>query len=481
MKLFSKLALYGFTTILVLGGCKKDWDGHNSVTDERLTSDLLTLLKGTTNLSKFADMVVKAGYDTVLASSKTFTLFAPTNDALASLDPGIVSDPDKLKAFVSNHIASQSFFTAKVTDTARIEMLSGKYQNMLGKKVDNAAIVSADQLAKNGVLQVIDKMLPVLPTCWEAMTVSPDFPANQADFLERLNYLGFDPETAEVVGIDPNTGEPIYKPGTGMVESNYYWDKVYDLRDEEEQYTYFAIENDGFSSEINKYRPYFNTGVSESTDSVASLHVLRDLAVKGKYEPAQLPDTLLSKFGTKVGIDKSQIRKTIPCSNGIIYVMGSLPVAPSAKFRSRIIEAEDYLSASHNRRSNTYFRDRINPLTGLPYRDILVSGHGVAMFNLRYALSEMPTMKYKAYWVAVNDFQSGTFSQRLTIDSTTNDTKAPLPYVVVPVKTYSEVFIGEFTLNTFKSSLNIYLMAANSTTSSANPITCDYIRIEPVN
>ncbi len=478
MKIVSKLALFGLAALLILGGCQKDWDSHNSIMDNRLTKDLLTRLMETSNLSKFAGLVVKAGYDTVLSSSKTFTVFAPTNDALATLDPAIENDLAKLKPFIANHIAYQSLVTTKVTDTARIEMLSGKYQNMLGRKIETATISEADQLAKNGILQVVDKMLPALSNCWEAITTSTDFPTAQAAYLKKLNYTGFDPAKAEVIGIDPNTGEPIYKPGTGNLPANYYLDKVYDLRIEENQYTFFAVENTGFTDEVTKYSPYFKTDVQQVSDSIASYQVLKDFAYEGYYAIAQLPDTLVSKFGVKVGIDKSKITKTIACSNGVIYVLSSLPVAPSTKFLSRIIEAEDYLSTSHDRRGNTFFRDRINPLTGKPYRDILVLNHGVAMFNLRYALSDMPTMKYKAYWVAVNDFQTGTFSQRVAIDSTTS---VAVPYTVVPVQTYSEVYIGEFTLATFKPSLNIYLMAANTTTAATNPVVCDYIRIEPVN
>jgi hypothetical protein len=387
----------------------------------------------------------------------------------------------KLKTFIANHIAYQSYVTTKITDTARIEMLNGKFQNMLGKKIASASISEADQLAKNGILQVVDKMLPVLPNCWEAMTASADFPTAQAAFMRKLDYTGFDPDEAEVIGIDPNTGAPIYRPGTGNLPSNLYWDKVYDLRMEEKQYTYFAVENMGFTDEVAKFNPYFKTGVQEVSDSLASFQVLKDFAYDGKYLLSQLPDTMVSKFGVKVGVDKSRITKTIECSNGIIYVMSSLPVAPSTKFISRIIQAEDYLSSSHDRLGNTRFRDRINPLTGLAYRDILVSGHGVARFNLRYALSDMPTMKYRAYWVAVNDFQTATFSQRITIDSATASTTAPFPYKLVPVLTYSEEYIGEFTLATFKSTLDIYLMAANTGTAAANPIVCDYIRIEPVN
>jgi len=478
MKSTNKLLLIALTAMLTFGGCKKDWDSHNAITDEQLNVNLFEKIQANSKLSKFAELLVKSGYDKVLASSKNFTVYAPTNDALTGLDPAIVSDTAKLNPFIANHIANQSYYSGKITDTLRIEMLNFKFHNVLGNKIESAAITEPDQLSKNGVLQVIDKMLPVLPNCWDAMYAGSGFPLKQAEYLKKLNYTGFDPNTAEVIGIDPLTGNPIYKPGTGSVPRNMYWDRVYDLRIEKEQYTYFAIDDAGFDGEAVKFATYYKSPDPLITDSVTRFAVLKDYAFKGKYAMASLPDTMVSKSGVKVGIDKSKITRTISCSNGVIYVMSAMIVAPATKFISRVIQAENYASSSHDRRGNTFFRDRLNTVTGLNYRDVLVQGHGVARFSLRYPVVEMPTMKFRAYWVAVNDFQTATFSQKLSIDSINN---ATIPYVVVPVTTFTEVFIGEFTLTSYIATRDIYLTAANSTTAAANPLVCDYIRIEPVN
>ncbi len=478
MKIMNKLLLIAFAAMWIAGGCNKDWDGHNAITDEQLTVNLFEKIQANSKLSKFAELLVKSGYDKVLASSENFTVFAPTNDALAGLDPAIVNDTAKLNPFVANHIANQSYYAAKTTDTLRIEMLNYKYHNMLGNKIESATITEPDNLAKNGVLQVVDKMLPVLSNCWEAMYAGTGFPVKQAEYLKKLNYTGFDPATAEVIGIDPLTGDPIYKPGTGSVPRNRYWDRVFDLRTESAQYTYFAIEDAGFDGEATKFATYYKSPDPLISDSVTRFAVLKDYAFNGKYELSALPDTMISKSGVKVGIDKSKILRSIPCSNGIIYVVSALNIAPATKFISRVIQAENYASSSHDRRNNTFFRDRLNTVTGLNYRDVLVSGHGVARFSLRYPMSELPTMKYKAYWVAVNDFQTATFSQKLSIDSITN---ATIPYVVVPLTTFTEVYIGEFTLANYMDTRDIFLTAANSTTAAANPLVCDYIRIEPVN
>ena len=42
----------------------------------------------------------------------------------------------------------------------------------------------------------------------------------------------FDTSHAVVIGVDPNTGAPVYQPGNRFVFTNLFWNKVYDLRDE---------------------------------------------------------------------------------------------------------------------------------------------------------------------------------------------------------------------------------------------------------
>ncbi len=52
-------------------------DDHNAITDTAVDKDLFTRISENTNLSKFTELLTKTGYDKVIASSKTFTVFAP--------------------------------------------------------------------------------------------------------------------------------------------------------------------------------------------------------------------------------------------------------------------------------------------------------------------------------------------------------------------------------------------------------------------
>lgn len=497
MRMNLNTLLLGLTlTGLFFAGCKK-WEDHNAVTDPALTKTLSQQIKETANLSKFSELLTKSGYDKVIASSKTFTVYAPTDAALASLDASIVNDTAKLRAFIGNHIATQVYATSAVTAPKRVPMLNGKYQNLLNKTIEDATIVQADKFASNGVLQVIDKMLPVLNNTWEALQTNSVIPAAQKAYMLSLYRKVFDATNAVQVGVNPTTGEPIYQPGTDSITTNLFWRNVYDLRDESKQFTMFVLTDAAWNSEVNKYRPYTATitNNADSTTAFASWAVVKDLAIEGAYKATIATDTVFSKANVKVPVNKAAIVQTIKTSNGVIYVMDKVDVQPRDKIQPIVIQAENYsgtfvaTSTSNDpidRRSNTYFRDRYNPVTGKNFTDVNIYNHGKAQLNILYRVPNVfSNVKYKAYWVALNDFNGNppaTFSQKLAFGSPTDNTftlQNANGYTTVPAKVYDEVLVGETTLPAYQPVLNMYLTSANSTSAAANPLVADYIRLEP--
>lgn len=463
-------------SVLVIAGCSKLTDDHNAISNTDLKNNLYERIAANPDLSKFTEYLLKTGYDKLLNASGNYTVFAPVNAAFSAItDPTILTDTAKLRKFIGNHIAYQLYNTNVITTSTRIALVNGKYVNMLQKKVDDAVITSADNLAANGLLQVTDKIIPYLTNCWEFMSTT-NAPSKQSAFMLSLFQKVFDSTNAVVIGVNPTTGDPVYQPGTDSVFTNLFWHKVHDLRDEKKQFTYFMLTDNAWDAEVTKYSPYFSTSSPDSTKKGASWHIVRDFAVEGVYNPSTIPDTILSKFDTKVPVERASIVATYKTSNGIVYIMSKIDVQAKSKFKTILIQAENYNGTSNDRRNNTYFRDRFNTLTGQDFRDVLVLGHGVALFNIRYDLTEMPSIPYKAYWVALNDFQTATFTQKLGIGTATSTT---FGYTTVGLNNYDEVYIGQFTMPGYRPFFNIYLTAANSTTSSANPLVCDYIKLVP--
>jgi len=456
--------------------CSKMTDEHNAINNNDLKNSLFEKISNTPDLSLFTGYLKQTGYDKLLSASGNYTVFAPVNSVFASIsDPTQLTDTSKLRKLIGNHIAYQLYNTAQVTTTTRIALVNGKYINMLAKKVDDANITYADKIAANGLLQVTDKIIPYLNNSWEFLS-NANAPSKQSTYMLSLFQKVFDTSHAVVIGVDPNTGAPIYQTGTDSVFTNLYWSKVHDLRDEKKQFTFFMLTDNAWDAEVTKYSPYFSTTSPDSTKNAASWHIISDFAVEGVYDPTTVPDTILSKFNTKVPVTRTEIVSTYKTSNGIVYVMKKIDVQPSSKFKTILIEAENYNATSADRRNNTYFRDRFNSVTNLDFRDVLVLNHGVATFNIRYDVKEVPSIKYKAYWVALNDFQTVTHTQKLGIGTAASTTFA---YTTVSLANYNEVYLGEFTMPGYRPVLNVYLVAANSTTNTANPLVCDYIKLVP--
>jgi uncharacterized surface protein with fasciclin (FAS1) repeats len=98
-----------------------------------------------------------------------FTVFAPTDEAFAKLPKGTVEalllpeNKDKLVAVLTYHVVSGKVMAADVVKLDRATTVQGQdvmIKVMDGKvMVDNANVASADVIASNGVIHVIDQVI----------------------------------------------------------------------------------------------------------------------------------------------------------------------------------------------------------------------------------------------------------------------------------------------------------------------------------
>jgi hypothetical protein len=478
-----------------LTGCKK-WDDHTKLTTQDLSKSLSEEISQHSNLSKFYDYLKKTGLDKELSSSKTYTVWAPTNSALQTLDASIVADSAKLRAFLSNHIALESYFKANTTQAVRVPMLNGKMVTFTGTNFDDATLTEADKFVSNGVLHVIDKFIPVYSNAWELLN-STKGTYQQSSYILSLTKNVFDPTNAIVDSINAQTGQPVYHAGTDSIVRNSFNTNVYDLQDESKQYTFFILTDAGFNTEITKLSPYFTTSTPDSTRNLASFAVVKDLVVDGYYTVDQLPSVLTSKFGVKIPIDKSKIVETRKLSNGIAYVINGINFDVKDKIPTVIVQGENYrgfynsigdpVTPRQNNVSAVFIRNRVNPNTGEQFKDMFVYGHGISGLNALYTVNKLPSIKYKVYWVAVDDtlrlngnINPVTFTQKLAMGARGTNllpTVAPLTNNITPLN-YNEVYLGDYVMPAY-GDLNMFLTANASTGNGTNSLNLDYIKLVP--
>jgi uncharacterized surface protein with fasciclin (FAS1) repeats len=96
-------------------------------------------------------------------------VFAPTDAAFAALPAGTVADllkPEnkaKLAAILTYHVVpgrvTSGDIAGKAMDVTTVQGTTLKVDAMQGVMVDEARVVTADVMASNGVIHVIDKVV----------------------------------------------------------------------------------------------------------------------------------------------------------------------------------------------------------------------------------------------------------------------------------------------------------------------------------
>ncbi|MEM7463295.1 MAG: fasciclin domain-containing protein [Pseudomonadota bacterium] len=116
-----------------------------------------------------------AGLADALATGENLTVFAPTDEAFAALPEGTVENllkpenKDQLVAVLSYHVLPRKLSSNMLPGrTIHVKTIKSSGDNLLsvtksgsGVSVDEANVISADVMADNGIIHVIDKvMLP---------------------------------------------------------------------------------------------------------------------------------------------------------------------------------------------------------------------------------------------------------------------------------------------------------------------------------
>lgn len=133
--------------------------------------DLVTTAIEAGSFQTLVAAVKAAGLVETLQGPGPFTVFAPTDEAFASLPAGaldaLLKDPEALRSVLTYHVVPGRIMAAEVVaagsaapatvqgDALTIRVVDGRVL------VDGATVVTADITASNGVIHVIDKV--VLP------------------------------------------------------------------------------------------------------------------------------------------------------------------------------------------------------------------------------------------------------------------------------------------------------------------------------
>ena len=128
---------------------------------------IAALAAGTPQLSTLLSLVKKAGLADELSGSTKLTVFAPTNAAFkkvpkATLD-ALAKNPAALERVLLYHVVSGKVTAAKVVTLRSAKTLAGPSVKIrvTGRtvRINAAKVTTADVMASNGVVHVIDRVL----------------------------------------------------------------------------------------------------------------------------------------------------------------------------------------------------------------------------------------------------------------------------------------------------------------------------------
>lgn len=108
-----------------------------------------------------------AGLVETLSGEGPFTVFAPTNEAFAALPAGVLDalllpeNKDALVKILTYHVVPGTVLAADIADgdVATVEGMNVTLSTANGVTVNGANVVTADVLAANGVIHVVDAVL----------------------------------------------------------------------------------------------------------------------------------------------------------------------------------------------------------------------------------------------------------------------------------------------------------------------------------
>ncbi len=164
---YSVFLLFVFSSVLVTSCMKMDDHSDRMAADERM--DIVETAISAGSFSTLTTALTKAGLVETLKGPGPFTVFAPTDEAFSKLPADTLENllkpenREKLVSILTYHVVPENVTSAQVVKLDSAETVNGKEVNIKVRNgtvmVDNATVITADIMASNGVIHVIDEVI----------------------------------------------------------------------------------------------------------------------------------------------------------------------------------------------------------------------------------------------------------------------------------------------------------------------------------
>lgn len=293
---------------LALGACS-DWDDHFDAESSILPSQKTSLwesIKNDGELTQFAALLEKTGYDKTISSSQSFTIWAPKDNSTGFNYTALSSWSDSIliNDFVKNHVSRANTLLTGKKNQERVYMLNKKLMFINGYSAENKGLYTIQDIGigtaniatANGTLHKLEGIIPFTPNIYETLDTTNHQIDSIAKYFRKYHKREIDKKKS-TAGPAMN-GELTYID-TVFSESNslYSLFNAY-INHEDSSYTMILPTNAAWTeakatiSQYYHYAPEFTV-----LQTVNSTNGTKDTIVNvALRDPEQLKDSMVNRM-----------------------------------------------------------------------------------------------------------------------------------------------------------------------------------------
>ena len=250
--------------LLVAASCS-DFDDYNKGVADVTASANQTLwqnIQQNPQLSDFASLVKKSGFDQDLDATQYYTVWAPLNGTFNASSYQELDKDALLRQFVKNHIASYGHLAAGTTEE-RVMMLNEKSYDFSGTSsyvFNGVDLAQANLPSNNGILHTLNGVASFYPNLYEFVTDKDLSAGKNIDSLRNyfLHYENTYLDTERSVLGSIVNGMQTYVDSV-MITENSLWNSLnVKMNNEDSTYTFLMPTNEAWVKVCERIRSNYN-------------------------------------------------------------------------------------------------------------------------------------------------------------------------------------------------------------------------------
>ncbi len=290
--------IYGMMAAALIAASCTDFDDYNEAYQTGGAGSNKTLWENISereNLSDFARLLSKGGYDKELSKSRFYTVWAPENGTFNFDEFNQMDSATLVQRFIKSNVADYNFVLSSSVDE-RVHVLNEKsftLQNLEGCTFGGNDIVTSNIPSLNGTLHITDGAVQYMPNIYEYIFDNADTDSSIAQYLKKYEDVYLD-EKNSVVGPIDSLGQQTYSDSV-MVMRNVIMEQMRAKLDNEDSlYTMIVPTDDAYTKAYDKIKSYFNyADVTTYYNINSSAGTRQTKSVEnGDYDAAYLSDSL---------------------------------------------------------------------------------------------------------------------------------------------------------------------------------------------